>query len=310
MSSYRNILVAVHDLRARQNPAIERAARIAAGCRARLVLFHDLATPVYLSPFAGASQSTASITRAARRNALKRLELMAEPLRAKGIKVTTSAEWDYPPYEAIVRRAAAVSADLIVANKRKHHRLPALLAQTDWELLRASPTPVLLVKGGRYRARAPIVAAVDPLHTNAKPADLDPHILRHAVVMAAALNSSVHAVQVTPSWEPVEAGSGKASRAQIDALMRAAKVTPARMHLLAGLPDELIPRTARRLRAGVVVLGMMSRRGLKRFFIGNTAERLIDSLHCDLLVVKPRQFHTRVPRARRGIFFLSSMPLA
>ena len=51
-----------------------------------------------------------------------------------------------------------------------------------------------------------------------------------------------------------------------------------------------------------------SRRGLKRLFLGNTAERLLDDLRCDVLVVKPPRFATRLARARRGVFFLSNLP--
>jgi len=55
---------------------------------------------------------------------------------------------------------------------------------------------------------------------------------------------------------------------------------------------------------------MMSRRGLKRLFIGNSAERLLDDLHCDVLVVKPPKFSARLPRARRGVYLMTSMPMA
>jgi universal stress protein E len=53
---------------------------------------------------------------------------------------------------------------------------------------------------------------------------------------------------------------------------------------------------ARRLRADVVVMGAVSRRGLARLLIGNTAEQALDELPCDVLVVKPRGFRTTVPR--------------
>ena len=49
-------------------------------------------------------------------------------------------------------------------------------------------------------------------------------------------------------------------------------------------------------RAGIVVTGAVSRSALKRFFIGNTAERTLDRLECDLLIVKPREFRSWVPR--------------
>jgi universal stress protein E len=54
----------------------------------------------------------------------------------------------------------------------------------------------------------------------------------------------------------------------------------------------------------------MSRRGLKRLFIGNSAERLLDDLHCDVLVVKPPGYVAPVPRRRRGVYFLSNLPIA
>jgi universal stress protein E len=50
------------------------------------------------------------------------------------------------------------------------------------------------------------------------------------------------------------------------------------------------------LHADVVVMGAVSRRGLTRLFLGNTAEEVIDKLPCDLLIVKPAGFETSVLR--------------
>jgi universal stress protein E len=306
MRSFRLILVAVRELRQRRNLAIERAASIAAGCGARLELFHDLAAPVYVDTFLGGGESLEEFTRATRATALRRLERLAEPLRARGLKVTTATVWDYPPYEALVRRAVAIRADLIVTIKRGHHRLPSLLGYTDWELLRASPMPVLLIKNSRYRPRAAVLAAIDPLHAAAKSAGLEQQILGNAAALAQALDSPLHAVHVLTPWQR----STTDRVALVSSQARAAGVRPSRTHLLEGNPDTLLPATARRLRAGAVVMGAMSRRGLQRLFVGNSAERLLDDLHCDVLVVKPPRFVMRVPRTRRGIYFLSTMPLA
>jgi len=48
------------------------------------------------------------------------------------------------------------------------------------------------------------------------------------------------------------------------------------------------------------VMGAISRSGLKGVFIGNTAERILDELSCDILVIKPPVFRNRVPRDARG----------
>ena len=56
-------------------------------------------------------------------------------------------------------------------------------------------------------------------------------------------------------------------------------------------------------------MGAVSRSGLKRVFIGNTAEKILDELPCDVLVVKPARFQNRVRRASRGMRVVPPQPL-
>ena len=64
------------------------------------------------------------------------------------------------------------------------------------------------------------------------------------------------------------------------------------------IPED--PALARKLRCDLVVMGAVSRSGLKRLAVGNTAEHLLDDLSCDLLIVKPPGFATRVAGRPRG----------
>jgi hypothetical protein len=48
-------------------------------------------------------------------------------------------------------------------------------------------------------------------------------------------------------------------------------------------------------------MGAMSRLGLKRLLIGNTAEGVLDHLTCDVLVIKPVGLIKRLPRTRRRV---------
>jgi universal stress protein E len=64
-------------------------------------------------------------------------------------------------------------------------------------------------------------------------------------------------------------------------------IAKSRGHLRCGDPAIELPAVARAMRASLVVMGAISRSGLKRIFIGNTAEQVLDSLRCDLLIVKP-----------------------
>jgi hypothetical protein len=103
---------------------------------------------------------------------LNALEKHAAPLRAQGLPVESSCDWDFPAYEAVVRRAARSGADLIVAERHAtRHVLPWLLRFNDWELLRRSPVPVLLIKRAQAWKR-PVVSR--PSVAYLKPAGLDP----------------------------------------------------------------------------------------------------------------------------------------
>ena len=72
-------------------------------------------------------------------------------------------------------------------------------------------------------------------------------------------------------------------------------------HLAEGNPAKQIPRLAHALGADLVVMGALSRSGLQRVFIGNTAERVLGALKCDVLVVKPEKFGLRIAAEPRGI---------
>ena len=51
-------------------------------------------------------------------------------------------------------------------------------------------------------------------------------------------------------------------------------------------------------------MGAVSRSGIKRALIGNTAERVLSELTCDVLVVKPTNFTTKVSREKRGVRYV------
>jgi universal stress protein E len=61
----------------------------------------------------------------------------------------------------------------------------------------------------------------------------------------------------------------------------------AKTHLLSGLTHEELPALSRELNASVVVMGAVARNRLKRLFIGATAERTLERLPCDSLIIKP-----------------------
>ncbi|MDJ0813615.1 MAG: universal stress protein [Woeseiaceae bacterium] len=246
-------------------------------------------------------------------NQEKHLEELAEPIRKDGVVVTTTATWDHPLYEGIVRCAVASGADIVVKDTHHHSAVTrALLTNTDWNLIRTCPVPLWLVKPRELADPPVIVAAIDPMHQHDKPAALDDEILQLSKFVGSKVSGEVHAFH---SYDPRIAVATATANAYIpvslpfdeieqqmheDHEKRFSEITSFHgidedhSHLVAGLTHEELPAMAENLKADVVVMGAVARNRWKRLFIGATAERTLEDLPCDLLIIKPDWFQTPV----------------
>jgi universal stress protein E len=326
MNPLRHILIAVKNPDAHRQPAVDKAIDIARQLGASVELFHAISTPVFLELEPLTGHSLAQIKRESLGLRRARLEKLAQRARKLGVKATSHVAWDFPPHEAIVRRAEHARTDLIIADCHQGRRLkPWLMHLTDWELLRLSPLPVLLLKNDRPWSEPVLLAAVDPSHAHAKPARLDSAIVEHAKSLSRTLGGSfelVHAnfpaafglLMADPAMDGVSLAAAydhqKAiSRKTFEKFAAKARIPKTRCHIIDTDPIFALPHVAREVGADLVVMGAVSRSGLKRVFIGNTAERILDALPCDVLVVKPTHFASRVSHRSRGMRVVAPQPL-
>ena len=192
MSTIRKILIAVKNPDARLQPGVDKAIGIARSLGASIELFNAISTPIFLELEPLTGSTVVEIKREALDLRGKRLEKLAAGARKRGVKATCKVEWDFPPHDAIVRRAKHSHADLIIAECHEGRRVkPWLIHLTDWELLRVSPLPVLLLKNTRPWRQPTILAAIDPAHAHDKPARLDATIVAEATHLAHALHGTV-----------------------------------------------------------------------------------------------------------------------
>lgn len=306
------ILVAIADCDLKSSPALAKAVALARQSGATLTLFHSLYSPEVAGERLFSPDTLSRDIESAVNARKHQLEGLAGPLRKEGMRVRIRVRWDYPVYESIVREALREKSDLVVAESHRHTRLArVVLSNTDWQLIRLCPVPVLFVKTARPYERARILAAVDPMHAHAKPAGLENDILAAGRQFAETFNGRLHAIHVyqlaTPFtsgvlMEPVPLPVNVTERQrqrvtrEFDALLKAYELPAGRRHLRAGNAAEEITAVAGKIEAGIVVMGAVSRSGLKRLFVGSTAERVIDRLNCDVLVLKPAGFRSPVPR--------------
>lgn len=314
MRSIRRILFAIRDPLTHSVGTLNKAAQLARALNAHLELFYAISWPVYTGPAIFGDRFDELKARIETRM-IKPLEKLARDLESsdtrRRLRVSAATEWDLPPYEAIIRQALSTRADLIIAEPHRERRYLPLLHFNDWELLRKSPIPVLLLKRRRRYKRPVVLAAVDPENSTDQAARLDRAILDLSQTVAQALGGQLHAIH---AYAPVPSGGGAldaldretasevnrhmAATAQqcYQRLLRRYPVRGRRRHLVAKPAVAAIEETARHIGSDIVTLGVVSRSTWRRLLVGRSAEALLDGLSCDLLVVKPPGFRVRVAR--------------
>ncbi|HKQ12681.1 MAG TPA: universal stress protein [Steroidobacteraceae bacterium] len=309
---WKTILVVVANPFAGKQIAAEKAAAIAKRCGARVVLFNAFMVPQPVNdvPLDSREQIIAS--------AIRQRELRLRDIAARArLPHNTQhiVRWDYPIYEAIVRQVQKTRPDLLIADSHREGKLARLvLVNTDWQLMRECPCPLWFVRSAELPRRLQVLVAVDPRHTHAKPAKLDDRLLQSARSIEAQLGarvSLVHAYETPASsvpgmmMEPIRLPLAPERTREFIATTTATVARLADKYgvgggdcaLREGAAHNVIPAEARSRKADLLVMGAVSRSLLARPVIGSTAERVIDHVDCDVFVVKPAGFKSRVKRS-------------
>jgi universal stress protein E len=311
MNPIQNILVIV-DPTAQQHPAVGKAALLAEMLGARLELF------VCETKASKEARLAANLRQNPDEpflvNVKAKLEELAVPLRERGLDVTTETECADPLHVGLADRTTRTNADLVVKDTH-HHSLArrTFLTNTDWHLIRTCPVPLLLTKAAAWPGSPKVFAAVDPGHANDKTAALDYRILDYACQLSKNLSGEIHvlhtylpiaivtaatttsppmALAVSPDALAIEE---RRKRKQVQELVAEYRVAAANIHVDVGGPAEVLPRLASLLSADIMTMGAISRSGLRRAFIGSTAEDVLERLPCDALIVKPPDFASLLP---------------
>jgi len=312
--SFINIMLAVEEPQTIDTGLAGKVLRIASAFDARIELHHCLYDAAAARPSRSRAAGMARI-RAAVELRHRQLESSAAMLRGLGLAVTTSVRWDYPPWEGIIRQVMRHRTDLLVVRSSRVGPVGRLfLTHTDFRLIEACPCPLLLIKTQRPYKDLSLIAAVDPLHPREGVVALDDAVLEAATALGSIPGAHLKVYHAAPPWEDVVRETAELRTApevvqpdirsayresiagRVRELARRHGVPAANIHIGEGRASEALPRFAHAEGADIVVLGAESRSMLKRIVIGHTAERVLDELDADVLVVKSRQFRSPVSR--------------
>lgn len=221
------------------------------------------------------------------------------------------------PFVEIIREVLRNDYDLVIKSAEGAVGLKGMLfGSTDMHLMRKCPCPVWIIKTSEHHQYRRILAAVDQDPEQTVKDALNSQILEMSSSLALAEFGELHVVH---AWQlfaetvfasartgisdaeissMVEEEAGKRGR-WLESLVNTYGINDDRdtadyiapqLHLIKGDPKYVVPTTARELEVDLVVMGTVARTGIAGFFIGNTAESILNQLNCSVLTVKPPGF--------------------
>ena len=293
-----NILV-VLDPQQEEQPALPRAAYLAEATGASMHLFlcaHD--TAIGIATFLSGGQRNTLIQTMVDGSRVM-VERLAAPYIEKGLIITWDVVWDRHAVEATLSQCETAEYDLLIKHAQHHNRADVMFNHMDWNLLRYSPCPVMLVKDGQWDDVGQVLAAVDAAPETELQKKLNIAVLDLSSFLARILDFELHLVSAYPA-PPVFAPVSVAVQTQVnyrskmkhmveDHLAELANqygVIDERVHAVEGPVDWVVSKVSEDLVAEFVVMGNASRSGKAGLSIGSTAESTLDSLNTNVLLAK------------------------
>jgi universal stress protein E len=230
---------------------------------------------------------------------------LAAPLQVQGTKVTVRIIHGKSLHDSLLDYLHGSNADFVV--KDTHHHSFAkrtLFRNTDWHLARGCPVPLLLTKTKAWGQPRVIMAAVDPNQANQRAAALDRDILHSAASLARQVAGDLHVIHtfIPAAFAAAVAagGCGMTSEysealqvensyrySQIERLVGGFGVTRQHLHVEMGTLEDSLTRLVTEHHTDVMVMGASSHGRWHRMVVGSTVSTILESLPCDILIVKP-----------------------
>lgn len=221
----------------------------------------------------------------------ERLAAVADKLSSNGYQVESKIHWAYPRYEQIAQEAEDYDVDLVVqhvngSSQDDRH----ILSQDSWQLVRNCKRPLLLIRDRAWPSHPVLMAAVDPMHSHHKPLQLDDKIMQASLNAKAELSGELHVVHACSASAHAFSSPEKIvekHKQALDTFMNGYELEDGYIHLTEEKPIDAIVKYNNELHADIIVMGVVSKSRLAETLVGNTAEKVVDYMKADVLVIRP-----------------------
>lgn len=191
--------------------------------------------------------------------------------------------------------------DLLIKQSLPESSAFGFASKGDLKLTRISEVPVLLVNKPFEKA-SPVLVGIEPLVEDHSRDRFCLKLLNTACLWARLMGSKVHVVHAWQLWgeglithrvpqEEIQEAldeQEQGSRAAVDRIIRQCDSGGVEIEseVEKGVPETVLSAAIEKRNPGMVVLGSAAHEGVKKLFLGNTAENIIRGKDCSVLVLR------------------------
>lgn len=304
MANYQNILVVIEPDKENQE-ALRRAVYLVKKNGGRIKAFLTVFDFTYDVTTLLSQEERMAMRQSAIDKRVEWIQHLSRFYLEEGIPIDIKVVWDNQPLQAIIDEVVNSKHDLLLKEAHQLDRFEAVIfTPLDWKILRKCPCPVWMVKDQPWPEQGKALVAVNLSSDEPEYESLNDTLIKESIALAhnvdqtevhlvgaypeAAMSIAVELPEFNPSvYENAIRGQYLIA---MKALRQKYSIGEELTHVEQGLPEQVIPQVADEINAGIVVLGTMGRTGLSAAFIGNTTERVVGNLKCDLLAIKPDDY--------------------
>jgi universal stress protein E len=226
------------------------------------------------------------------------LEGLLDHFRSRFTSIESATLWNKRVWEGVVDAAREFEADLIVKVANVESRFQEVIhTPDDWNLLRNSPVPVMLVKADAWLDSPVIAAAINTIDQEHE--ELNLSILQEAAHIATVLKGDLHVVNAFPLFEPwagelVAGYDYEKVRVEVEADIRRRVTDLAErngieidlLHIREGKTSMVIKDVLEECCAEILVMGSAGRSGVAGLVVGNTSEAILHLVNTDVVTLR------------------------
>jgi len=210
------------------------------------------------------------------------------------------------PFLEIIQVAKEENVDLLAVGTHGRAGVDrVILGSVAERIVRKARCPVMIVRGRKYVGFKRIIVPIDL-------SDCSRIALEYAAATARAHKSKliilhvyeesfiepyVNAANSEEEADEIIKEIERVNETKYDEFLKTVDLNGVEYEKLLkkGIPDTYIVETAMEQQVNLIVMGTHGRSGIKHILIGSTAEEVVRTVHCDIIIVKPEKFRFSMP---------------